>query len=148
MHSFIFYLSFCKLCDTSFHNLDLKRCSGLLADEPEEEIYSAIIIRIVNVIYDLYQKSSLTSSWWWSTSLPGCLLTIPVIPVPDTKTKDILSDISMVLWIFPKEEKNIYLGKKNTRHKHWLPLGLWRSWVSLFLSLSLWYKMPPGLSGK
>ena len=32
----ILYLSFCKLCDTSFHNLDFKRCSGLLTDEPED----------------------------------------------------------------------------------------------------------------
>merc|ERR1712083_1292078 len=45
---------FCKLCVSSFRNLDFKCCSGLLADEP------------------------------------GCLLTVPVIPVPDTKSKDIL----------------------------------------------------------
>merc|ERR1711973_127969 len=50
----MFYLSFCKLCDTSFRNLDFKCCSRPLADEP------------------------------------GGLLTIPVIPAPDTKSKDIL----------------------------------------------------------
>merc|ERR1712180_265472 len=49
-----FFFAFCKLCDTSFRNLDFKRCSGLLADEP------------------------------------GCLLTVPVIPVPDAKPEDIL----------------------------------------------------------
>ena len=43
----ILYLSFVKLCDTSFRNLDFKRCSGPLADEPEEEIIFAIIITIV-----------------------------------------------------------------------------------------------------
>ena len=41
------YLSFCKLCDTSFRNLDFERCSGPLADEPEEEIIFAIIITII-----------------------------------------------------------------------------------------------------